>query len=207
MTFSSEWNGSDHHMVDSDHTLDSVSYDCRPYPSNYSKSVSDSNLSFKLVSIPAPKIENDMFDLFDFESMSCEYSVDPSCLVSEYAHIEPDTVLKTSFRSTLDLSKLCEVMNNFISNQPNVSYQYFASESVWEISYTSKNVSCTMLINIYRGRSGYDHVIEGQKCDGDSFLANSVYYGIRNVIEQVEFPEREQAQLSTQVDYMRLISV
>jgi len=154
-----------------------------------------------------PELQQSSDLLQSLEFLKSSVVIDPSLFVSNYAPTEPYTLLPLSCRSTLILDHLVSIVTEFLKKDSAFSFQAFASESVWHISYTSGNANCTMQVNIYRGRSGIDHVIEGQRCEGDGFLANSIFYGIKNAIESIEFPERDHIKAVTTMDFMRLISV
>lgn len=137
------------------------------------------------------------------EFLQSQTVIDPSVFVTNFAPLEPYTILPLSFRSCLPLDILSNIISKFMKDNETFTFQFFASESVWYINHT--NGHCSMQVQIYRGKSGHDHVIEAQRCDGDSFTANSLFYAIKSAITQTEFPEMGQARPS--MDYMHLISV
>jgi len=138
------------------------------------------------------------------EFLKLSMKIDPSLLVTNYAPSEPHTILPLHFRSGLNLDLLVNIINEFLNKDKSFNFQAFASESVWHISCSQNNMACMMQLNIYRGKSGYDHVIEAQRCDGEAYLANSIYHRIRCAVEQTEHPEREN--FSAPVDFMRLVT-
>jgi len=137
------------------------------------------------------------------EFLQSQTVIDPSVFVTNFAPLEPYTILPLSFRSCLPLGILSNIISKFMKDNETFTFQFFASESVWYINHT--NGHCSMQVQIYRGKSGHDHVIEAQRCDGDSFTVNSLFYAIKSAITQIEFPEMGQARPS--MDYMHLISV
>jgi len=144
-------------------------------------------------------------DLLDgLEFLKSSMKIDPTLFVTNYAPLEPYTILPLHFRSRLNLDLVVNIINDLLSKDQSFSFQAFASESVWHISCKKDNMTCLMQINVYRGKSGSDFVIEGQRCDGEAYLANSIFYRIKSAIESTEFPDREN--FSAGYDFSRLVA-
>jgi hypothetical protein len=138
------------------------------------------------------------------EFLPNDIPIDPSLFVTNYAPLEPYTILPLSFRTALSLDSLVDLINNHLKHDPSFQFEAFASESVWHIQYAHNNTKVTMQINIYRGKSGMDHVVEGQRCDGDAYLAHAIFHGIK---ARIELPESEAAKIASPLDFFRLVSV
>jgi hypothetical protein len=114
--------------------------------------------------------------------MNC-FNIPDDLFINNFAPIEPYTILNTSFKTTITLNEITDLLNQMLSSDKNILlFTYCHLNSQWIIKDEFNN---EFQINIYRCKyNNLIHIIEFQRgSECDEFIMYASFLKIKQEIE------------------------